>query len=248
MIRNHNGYNMLPSSLCFPLLPHAIQMEPLKEKITVAEPEPNDGSVEYGQKYSPPPYGQNLDVVFEEYLYYAALQRRAEDQAGHSSSIESLPEKRSWLNQLSDHKGPNVNIIVSHVKDGIVPMSEDEADRMNALRALRVTSWMSVFYLITTDILGPFNAPYAISQVGWVPGKYSMITFKFVVKLECPSRNIVVFLQFVLERPSEVLNLAYHLSSLSSGPNCYVYWTHSLAPLYPAGLHQISAEDLCRYC
>jgi len=35
---------------------------------------------------------------------------------------------------------------------------------------LRLASWASVFYLITTDILGPFNAPFAISQVGWVPG------------------------------------------------------------------------------
>jgi hypothetical protein len=28
----------------------------------------------------------------------------------------------------------------------------------------------SVFYLITTDILGPFNALFVISQTGWVPG------------------------------------------------------------------------------
>jgi len=35
---------------------------------------------------------------------------------------------------------------------------------------LRLANWASIFYLITTDILGPFNAPFAISQVGWVPG------------------------------------------------------------------------------
>ncbi|KAF8889927.1 transmembrane amino acid transporter protein-domain-containing protein [Infundibulicybe gibba] len=46
-----------------------------------------------------------------------------------------------------------------------------EEEKVNATRALRVASWASVFYLITTDILGPFNAPFAISQVGWVPGK-----------------------------------------------------------------------------
>jgi hypothetical protein len=39
----------------------------------------------------------------------------------------------------------------------------------NASQALRF-SWASVFYLITTDILGPLNAPFAISQTGWVPG------------------------------------------------------------------------------
>ncbi|KAL0563041.1 hypothetical protein V5O48_019037 [Marasmius crinis-equi] len=40
----------------------------------------------------------------------------------------------------------------------------------NARRALRAAGWVSIFYLITTDILGPFNAPFAFSQVGYVPG------------------------------------------------------------------------------
>jgi hypothetical protein len=215
-------------------LPHTIQMEPLKEKIAVAEH--GDGSVKYSKNPSSLPlYTQGLDVVFEEYLYYAALQRRAEDQACHSPSTELLPEKRSWFNQLSDHKGPNVNINISHMKDGIVPTSEDEAERMNALRALKVTSWMAVFYLITTDIIGPFNAPYAISQVGWVPGKHSVITTVFVVHFFC--RNLVVCLQFVLDSPIAALNLADHISSLSSGLDRFVHRTHYLATLYPAGLH-----------
>ncbi|THU92102.1 hypothetical protein K435DRAFT_758442 [Dendrothele bispora CBS 962.96] len=45
---------------------------------------------------------------------------------------------------------------------------QEELD--NARRALRTASWVSVFFLITTDILGPFNAPFAFSQVGYVPG------------------------------------------------------------------------------
>ena len=169
-------------------------MEPPKENVAVAEPEHGGGPVKHSQTHEslPPPYTQALGVEFEEYLYYAALQRRAEDQAGRSSSSESSAEKRSWFNQLSDHKGPNVNINVSHVKEGIVPTTEDEAERMNALRALRVTSWMAVFYLITTDIIGPFNAPYAISQVGWAPGKHSMIAIGIAVDVAC--RNFVVFL------------------------------------------------------
>jgi hypothetical protein len=147
-------------------------MAAFKEKIAIAEPEPSDGSVKYSQdQFSSEPYGRESEVVFEDYLYYAALQRRAEVELSPSSA-EHLPAKpRPWMNRLSDHKGPNVNVDVSSVKGGIVPTSEDDAERMNGLRALRVTSWMSVFYLITTDILGPFNAPYAISQVGWVPGE-----------------------------------------------------------------------------
>ncbi|KAF8344794.1 hypothetical protein F5887DRAFT_885741 [Amanita rubescens] len=56
-------------------------------------------------------------------------------------------------------------------------MTPDQHGRAEASRALRIASWMSVFWLLTTDIVGPFTAPYAISQVGWVPG---VILFVFL--------------------------------------------------------------------
>jgi hypothetical protein len=34
-----------------------------------------------------------------------------------------------------------------------------DADWKNASRAVRTAGWTSVFYLITTDILGPFSVP-----------------------------------------------------------------------------------------
>ncbi|KAI0094160.1 transmembrane amino acid transporter protein-domain-containing protein [Irpex rosettiformis] len=55
--------------------------------------------------------------------------------------------------------------------DGVTSGPPDiDEDLINARRALRTASWFAVFYLITTDILGPFNAPFAFSQVGYVPG------------------------------------------------------------------------------
>lgn len=49
-------------------------------------------------------------------------------------------------------------------------LSDDEVEKVNAWRALRQASWAGAFYLCTTDILGPFNAPYAFRQNGYVPG------------------------------------------------------------------------------
>jgi len=40
----------------------------------------------------------------------------------------------------------------------------------SASRALRTATWGAVFYLITTDILGPFSVPWAMSQMGYGPG------------------------------------------------------------------------------
>ncbi|KAF8638119.1 hypothetical protein AX17_002439 [Amanita inopinata Kibby_2008] len=118
-------------------------------------------------------------VLFEDYLYYAALRRREEDKEtrGDYEPPESNDNK-SWLKRFFLDRGAvDVGFVAERVKSekdvgghGEPPMTADEIERANASRALRLASWMSVFFLITTDILGPFNAPYAISQVGWVPG------------------------------------------------------------------------------
>ncbi|KIL60799.1 hypothetical protein M378DRAFT_83314 [Amanita muscaria Koide BX008] len=88
-------------------------------------------------------------AAFEDYLFYAQLQRREEETASRISTSEDEKTEQP----------------VAHP-----PMTPEQTERASASRALRLTSWISVFYLITTDILGPFNAPYAISQTGWIPG------------------------------------------------------------------------------
>jgi hypothetical protein len=112
------------------------------------------------------PEVRSSEVAFEDFLHYAALQRLEEE--GPKPAGSTL----NWFYRLSEHKGKNVNVDVSEAKS--IPMTEDDEERANASRALRLASWASIFYLITTDILGPFNAPFAISQVGWVPGEHDL--------------------------------------------------------------------------
>ncbi|KAJ5098129.1 hypothetical protein N7532_005130 [Penicillium argentinense] len=45
-----------------------------------------------------------------------------------------------------------------------------ESEWEQAQRAARTATWGSIFYLITTDILGPTNVPWAISKMGYGPG------------------------------------------------------------------------------
>ncbi|KAL9064071.1 MAG: hypothetical protein Q9157_007969 [Trypethelium eluteriae] len=45
-----------------------------------------------------------------------------------------------------------------------------EQEWLSASRAARTATWGAVFYLITTDILGPFSVPWAMTQLGWGPG------------------------------------------------------------------------------
>ena len=38
---------------------------------------------------------------------------------------------------------------------------------INASKAMRNATGMAVFYLLTTDVLGPFGLPYAVATTGW---------------------------------------------------------------------------------
>jgi amino acid permease len=126
-----------------------------------SEKRDNDSLREYA---SPDPNAPHVPTVFEDYLHYAAKQRLEEDLRLGITPQES----NSWFSRLSSHKGPNVNVKVAEARD--LPMTVLQEEDARASRALRLAGWMSIFYLITTDILGPFSAPFAISQIGWVPG------------------------------------------------------------------------------
>ncbi|SCU92717.1 LAFA_0F12398g1_1 [Lachancea sp. 'fantastica'] len=57
------------------------------------------------------------------------------------------------------------------------PHSNMSSVKLDAQRALRIAKASSVFFLITTDILGPTNAPYAVAQMGWAPGIILYVLF-----------------------------------------------------------------------
>jgi len=119
------------------------------------------------------------DVTFEEYHYYALRTRAEEDElerndtgktglrqvifppkstpafkdphatyAAESDSPERDPEKRSAaINDL------NLSTKVNR-------MAITDTEWTNASRAFRTATWAACFYLITTDILGPFGIGY----------------------------------------------------------------------------------------
>ncbi|POY72763.1 hypothetical protein BMF94_4170 [Rhodotorula taiwanensis] len=81
--------------------------------------------------------------------------------------------------------------IVDEPSGDLVGLSPYETELCNARRALRVAGWSTIFYLITTDILGPFNepwtdsmhlitAPYAIASMGMGPGVALYIIFGII--------------------------------------------------------------------
>jgi hypothetical protein len=108
-------------------------------------------------------------VTFEEYHYYAQ-QTRAEE--------EMLTEKETGVMSIifpsKNDKG--VQLETKNVTRDASTMNTSnvenrnlitEEEWVNASLALRTASRGAIFYLITTDILGPFGLPYAFATMGW---------------------------------------------------------------------------------
>lgn len=121
-----------------------------------------------------------LKVSFEEYLYYASITRAEEKLANEKyrsarsrSTTKSLLLDRFQTSRKvhkdvhttsGNSKGPNQKIDEKTVQKTPSIQGSSQATTGNqelhtANRALRTAGWGSVFYLITTDILGPSNTP-----------------------------------------------------------------------------------------
>lgn len=85
------------------------------------------------------------NVTFEEYHHYAKL-TRAEQDAGLSADPAVSPSRNTSEKSSHDLSPDN------HAR-------VNDEEWITASRAIRTASWLAVFYLITTDILGPYGVP-----------------------------------------------------------------------------------------
>jgi Transmembrane amino acid transporter protein len=127
------------------------------------------------------------NISLEEYLYYAKLSRAEENRLfGPASNYKQSagPIKRFALEKLGRKKlverdAPAVQLQLREktTENGSDSPNESisgpaiicEEEWLEASRAARTAAWGAVFYLITTDILGPFSVPWAFSQLGYGP-------------------------------------------------------------------------------
>ncbi|KAI9716609.1 MAG: hypothetical protein M1828_007642 [Chrysothrix sp. TS-e1954] len=127
-------------------------------------------------------------ITFEEYTYYARKTRAEEDK--HADLERSQPT-RGFLSMIipsksdkgvTQQQAADLGIDTAAEKRGSVVAKTvnlgnpdaraqiSDEEWTNASRALRTASWGAIFYLITTDILGPFGLPFAFASLGWGPG------------------------------------------------------------------------------
>ncbi|KAJ5648144.1 hypothetical protein N7490_004516 [Penicillium lividum] len=129
----------------------------------------------------------DTSITFENYHYWANRSREVEkfirtDNVGFAglgklllnrkgkeeestapAQPEPVPEKTPTDEKTADVNAPRTD-------EGSDKWGVTETEWETAQRAARTATWGSIFYLITTDILGPTNVPYAISRMGYGPG------------------------------------------------------------------------------
>ncbi|GAB7348843.1 hypothetical protein MBLNU459_g7551t2 [Dothideomycetes sp. NU459] len=138
---------------------------------------PNQEIVDPPPTYSAPGQyvGHNPNIPFEEYLYYAEWTRNYEKSLstkgrGLSSITSVLTGKGKGagpVNEVDSTAAPRVEADGTTTETfGVI----SDYEWHHASRAARTATWGAVFYLITTDILGPFSVPWAFSQLGYGPG------------------------------------------------------------------------------
>lgn len=117
------------------------------------------------------------NVTIEEYMYYASITRAEEELANGEylrlqgpKTVKSMVLDRFSKGKHIDASSPPVTDLDSTPQEKgtggeLTPTSDgnrgqvSDAEWKTASRALRTCGWGSIFYLITTDILGPFSTP-----------------------------------------------------------------------------------------
>ncbi|KAL1964898.1 hypothetical protein VTN77DRAFT_6251 [Rasamsonia byssochlamydoides] len=123
------------------------------------------------------------DVTFEEYHYYALKTREEEKKTAASAS----PTTTFWKTLFSGHPKQDESENSAPQKELTVNLA-DRANRLeitdeewtNASRMMRTATAGACFYLITTDILGPYGVGFAMGTLGWGPGIVLYTVFGFM--------------------------------------------------------------------
>ena len=118
-------------------------------------------------------------VLFEEYYYYAQTTRKEEE------TLEAPPlNVRDFLLRKKPAHDINDDVSREQFSDNRLTKSNrleiSDQEWTNASRAFRTASWGACFFLITTDILGPYSIGFALGTLGWGPGIALFTVFGFM--------------------------------------------------------------------
>ncbi|KAI3129358.1 transcriptional regulator family: Fungal Specific TF [Penicillium roqueforti] len=115
------------------------------------------------------------NITFEEYHYYSKKTREEEELL--EPPVLNI---RQLLSGKKTEEGPITTLTEKDFSTRERRLAITDEEWTNASRSLRSASWGACFYLITTDILGPYGAGFAMGTLGWGPGIAFYTVFGFM--------------------------------------------------------------------
>lgn len=120
-------------------------------------------------EYARPQHRKLYDssVRMEEYLYYAEKTRADQNVIEKLGRHEKIPLRKILFPPKSSHT--ELDGKLAHLNTNVAAQRATVTDEewINASKAMRNATGMAIFYLLTTDVLGPFGLPYAVATTGW---------------------------------------------------------------------------------
>ncbi|KAI6841908.1 amino acid transporter-like protein [Hortaea werneckii] len=143
-------------------------------------------------------------VSFEEYIYWAEIEREMEAEENKkfkaargprtltniiksrfstgkqppSESSDDKERRERAIQPLDEAKRPeDKQMQISEPSASSDPVRVTDEEWRTAARALRTASWSTIFYLITTDILGWSSCPFVFATVGYGAGVALYVVF-----------------------------------------------------------------------
>lgn len=104
-----------------------------------------------------------------------AKKRQKAENEQSSSTATDAPKRNSvvGVTEIAEKDGV-ADLVVAPADDG---SSELDAEWRQAARALRTAGWGTIFYLVTTDILGWSSCPFVFASVGYGTGVGVYVVF-----------------------------------------------------------------------
>ncbi|GFF28308.1 hypothetical protein IFM51744_00517 [Aspergillus udagawae] len=118
-------------------------------------------------------------VAFEEYHYYANKTREEElGLAAPHSNVRKLFQKAAQTDAQDNI--PTTTLTEADFRNPERRLQITDEEWTNASRAFRSASAGACFFLITTDVLGPYGSGYTMGTLGWGPGVAFYTVFGFM--------------------------------------------------------------------
>ncbi|EHK97262.1 putative N amino acid transport system protein [Glarea lozoyensis 74030] len=186
-------------------------------------------------------------VSFEEYMYYASITRAEEVEADQRFRAMQGPKtaKSILKNRFSTGRreaaaaeyphSPNELTSEKKELDGSSPTRNlggvSDSEYKTASRAIRTAGWSSAFFLITTDILGPFSVPsgfqlwkifLALDSDKYPMKSYADPFFRIYGRWARHGVNLLQSVQLLLTVSALILGNGQSISQISKGTICFI--------------------------